>query len=242
MTELFRLRASKAWFAATHPSCWRALSMRVAPSIEHQAVLKSLNVDRLIDVGGNRGQFSLMARLEHPHLQIHAFEPLPGEAAVYRKVFSGDPAVTLHEMALGETAGVAELHLSRRADSSSLLPIGELQSKLFPSTDEVGTLKVRVAALDDLIDVWGPAKNALLKLDVQGFELSVLKGARGALRNCAFVYAECSEIPLYTGQALFPEVAGFLAGEGFKPVRRANEQFVDGKLVQADHLFQRAAV
>jgi hypothetical protein len=143
-------------------------------------------------------------------------------------------------MAHGETSGTAENHLSRRADSSSLLPIGDMQAKLFPSTDEIGTLKVRVATLDDLKDVWGPAQKALLKLDVQGFELSVLKGAKQALKNCAFVYAECSEIPLYTGQALFPEVAAFLAGEGFKPVRRANEQWVDGKLVQADHLFARA--
>lgn len=240
MTELFRLRLAKVWFAATHPSCWRALSLRVAPSIEHREVIASLRIDRLIDVGANRGQFSLMTRLEHPTISIHGFEPLQSEGKVYRQVFVGDPKVTLHEMALGETSGTAEMHLSRRADSSSLLPIGDMQSKLFPSTDEIGTLKVRIATLDELQDVWGTARKALLKLDVQGFELSVLKGARQALKNCAFVYAECSEIPLYTGQALFPEVSAFLAGEGFKPVRRANEQWVNGKLVQADHLFSRA--
>jgi FkbM family methyltransferase len=239
MTDLFRLRVAKAWFAATHFGCWRALSMRVAPSLEHRAVLASLEVDRLIDVGGNRGQFSLMARIEHPGLPIHAFEPLPGEAAVYRKVFAGDPSVTLHEMALGEAAGTAELHLSRRADSSSLLPIGELQSRLFPSTDEIGTLKVRVATLDQVGEAWEPAENALLKLDVQGFELPALRGARRALRHCAYVYSECSEIPLYTGQALYPEVAEFLKGEGFLPARRSNEQVVDGKLIQADYLFSR---
>ena len=240
MTELFRLRLAKAWFAATHPSCWRALSLRVAPSIEHREVIASLRIDRLIDAGANRGQFSLMTRLEHPTISIHGFEPLPSEGEVYRQVFVGDPKVTLHEMALGETSGTAEIHLSRRADSSSLLPIGDMQSKLFPGTDEVGTLKVRVATLDELQDVWGSARKALLKLDVQGFELSVLKGAKQALKNCAFVYAECSAIPLYTGQALFPEVSAFLAGEGFKPVRRANEQWVDGRLVQSDHLFSRS--
>ncbi len=240
MTELFRLRLAKAWFAATHPGCWKALSLRVAPSIEHREVIASLRMDRLIDAGANRGQFSLMTRMEHPTIPIHGFEPLPSEGSVYRTVFAGDSNVTLHEMALGESAGLAEIHLSRRADSSSLLPIGEMQSKLFPSTDEIGTLQVRVATLDELQDVWGPARKALLKLDVQGFELSVLKGAKKALKNCAFVYAECSEIPLYTGQALFPEVAAFLAAEGFKPVRRANEQFAEGRLVQADHLFARA--
>lgn len=240
MTQLFRLRLAKAWFAATHPVCWRALSLRVAPSIEHRDVLRSLRIDRLIDVGSNRGQFSLMTRLEHPTIPIHGFEPLPSEGKVYRQVFTGDSKVTLHELALGEVSGTAEIHLSRRADSSSLLPIGEMQSKLFPSTEEVGTFMVRVASLDELHDVWGAAREALLKLDVQGFELSVLKGARQALKNCSFVYAECSEIPLYTGQALFPEVVSFLGEEGFKPIRRSNEQWVNGKLIQADHLFARA--
>ena len=212
----------------------------VAPSLEHRQIVSSLDLDLVIDVGSNRGQFSLMSRIEHPTLQIHGFEPLPTEGRVYRNVFERDKKVTLHEMALGETSGSAEIHLSRRADSSSLLPIGDLQPKLFPNTDEIGTLKVRVATLDELDEVWSSARRALLKLDVQGFELSVLKGAKRALKNCAFVYAECSEIPLYSGQALFPEVAEFLVGEGFKPVRRANEQWVDGKLVQADHLFARA--
>jgi FkbM family methyltransferase len=239
MIGLFWLRASKFWFAVTHPICWRALFFRVAPSIEHREVIASLRIDRLIDAGANRGQFSLMTRFEHPEIPIYAFEPLPSEGKVYRQVFAGDRMVTLHELALGETIGTAEIHLSRRADCSSLLPIGDMQSKMFPSTDEIGTLKVRVSTLDDLQEVWGPARNALLKLDVQGFELSVLKGGKLALKNCAFVYAECSEIPLYIGQALFPEVAAYLKDEGFKPVRRVNEQWVGGRLVQADHLFAR---
>jgi FkbM family methyltransferase len=239
MTSLLCLRASKLLFSLTHAGCWRALSLRVAPSIEHREVIASLRIDRLIDAGANRGQFSLMTRLEHPTIPIHGFEPLLSEGEVYRQVFSGDSEVTLHDMALGEKPGTAEIHLSRRADSSSLLPIGDMQSKLFPSTDEVGTLKVRVATLDELQDVWGSARKALLKLDVQGFELSVLRGAKMALKNCAYVYAECSDVPLYTGQALYPEVAGFLKGEGFLPTRRANEQIVDGKLIQADYLFTR---
>jgi hypothetical protein len=53
------------------------------------------------------------------------------------------------------------------------------------------------------------------------------------------VYAECSEVPLYTGQALYPEVAAFLAGHGFRPLRRINEQFDGDRLIQADHLFGR---
>lgn len=233
-------KLEKVAFSLGHPRCWSPLAKGVAPAIEHREVLASLDCDLLLDVGANRGQFSLISRVMHPRLPIHAFEPQPVEAAVYRRLFSHDPLVALHEVALGDREGEADLHISRRADSSSLLPIGEMQAKLFPSTEEVGTHRVQVMTLDGVSTKWSGAKRILLKLDVQGFELGVLRGARLALRQCAFVYAECSEIPLYTGQALFPEVASFLKAEGFKTIRRANEQYVDGTLIQADHLFGRA--
>jgi FkbM family methyltransferase len=180
-----------------------------------------------------------MTRLLHRGVPIHAYEPLPSEAAIYRKVLGKMAGVTLHEVALGDTSGTAELHVSRRADSSSLLPIGRLQTELYPETGEVGTCMVTAVTLDSLPEHWGKARRALLKLDVQGFELAVLRGAKQALKHCAYVYAECSQIPLYTGQALFPEVEAFLLGEGFAMTRRANEQWADGRLVQADYLFVR---
>lgn len=207
--------------------------------MEHSKVLQGIHFDHLIDVGANRGQFSLMTRLLKPGVAVHAFEPLAEEAAVYRRVFEGESGVVLTESALGDSDGSATIHVSGRADSSSLLPIGELQSKLFPNTAEIGTKTITVRRLDGLPEVWKGWNRALLKLDVQGFELSVLKGAREALGHCGYVYAECSEVPLYEGQALYPEVASFLGKQGFQPARRANEQWVDGKLVQADHLFIR---
>jgi FkbM family methyltransferase len=239
MASRLRQKLSKGIFSLTHPACWPALLRRVAPGIEHRELLAGLDCDLLLDVGANRGQFSLIARIVHPRLRIHAFEPQPGEAAVYREIFGGDGSVTLHEVALGDQPGEADLHLSQRRDSSSLLPIGELQEKLFPSTGEVGTHRVKVVTLDSQSPLWRESNRILLKLDVQGFELGVLRGAREALRQCAYVYAECSEIPLYTGQALYPEVAAFLAGEGFQPLQRINEQFDQGRLIQADHLFGR---
>jgi len=239
MASLLLNRLCKAFYACTHPRCWNALRRGVAPAIEHRELLRSLDCDLLLDVGANRGQFSLIARMEHPDWRIHAFEPQPGEAAIYRRIWRGDALVTLHELALGDHPGEADLHISRRRDSSSLLPIGEMQAKLFPSTEEVGIHRVKVVTLDSVGAAWQEARRILLKLDVQGFELSVLRGATNILRQCAFVYAECSQIPLYTGQALYPEVASFLSEHGFRPVRRINEQHDHGRLIQADHLFAR---
>jgi FkbM family methyltransferase len=236
---MIQLRLRKAWYSIAHPALWGALRLGVAPSLEHSAILGSIDFDLLLDVGANRGQFSLMVRSLRPKVPIHAYEPHTGEAAIYRRLLGRGRGVLLHEFALGEAASIAELHVSRRADSSSLLPIGELQSELFPNTDEIGTRSVDVLTLDSLPEHWSSACRALLKLDVQGFELSVLRGAKTALKHCAYVFAECSEIQLYKGQALLPEVSSFLSGEGFSLVKRTNEQWINGRLVQADYLFAR---
>lgn len=230
----------KVAFAAVRPRCWHAITLRVAPAIEHYQLLSSLEFDLLIDVGANRGQFSLLSRVVAPAAPIRAFEPIPAEAERYRRVNCRHGRdVSLMQVALGDEHGVAELHLSGRADSSSMLPIGELQSSLFPGTEEVGILRVPITPLDALPEVWQGASRALLKLDVQGFEMSVLRGARAALRHCQYVYAECSHVPLYVGQALFPEVDVFLRNEGFAVAKEENRQFDGGKLIQADYLFEK---
>ena len=71
--------------------------------------------------------------------RIVSFEPLSGPAALWRAVFAGDARATLVEAAVGPEAGEAEIHVSARDDSSSLLPIAARQSALFPGTAEAGT-------------------------------------------------------------------------------------------------------
>lgn len=237
---LHLLRIKKLAYSLAQPACWRPLRFGVAPSLEHRAVLRRLAPDLLLDVGANRGQFSLQARLLMPTLPIHAYEPLRTEAAVFRAVHGCRKDVWLHEVALGATEERATIHISKSADSSSLLPIGTEQTALFPDTGEVGRELIDMTTLDALADHWHGARNALLKIDVQGFELKVLIGARQALKHCRYVYAECSSIPLYTGQALFTEVRAFLQGEGFMLTDTVNEYRLEGQLIQADYLFRRS--
>jgi FkbM family methyltransferase len=235
----FLKKVRKVRFAVVRVNCWRAFLRRVLPASEHAPAISGLDIDRILDVGANRGQFSLIARILYPQVPIEAFEPQPGEASVYRSIFGGDSLVKLHELALGDRTGEADLHISRRKDSSSLLPIGEMQSKLFPSTEEVGTYRVSVSTLDSLVPAWESSRRMLLKLDVQGFELGVLRGATTVLKQCSYVYAECSEVALYTGQSLFPEVRKFLEERGFRRLCSLNEQYVEGFLIQADYLFAK---
>lgn len=237
--ELLKVRLRKLTASVMQPTCWRALALGVTPAIEHRAVLRLISIDGILDVGANRGQFTLMCRLTQPAVPVVAFEPIPAEAATFRKVHGDCSTVTLIESALGESHGNATLHLSQSADSSSLLPIGEKQAELFENTSEIGTIEVSISRLDHFHQHWKGRFKQMLKLDVQGYELNVLRGAVETLRSCDYVYAECSEVVLYDGQALRVDVQEFLRGQGFEVKSRHNEQIIGGRLIQADYLFTR---
>jgi FkbM family methyltransferase len=237
--ELFLLRIKKLATSMVHPVCWRPLTLGVAPSVEHLGILRGIKPGGILDVGANRGQFSLACRIAYPQLKVLAFEPIPEEASILCKVHGNADNIELVEAALGEERGQHTLHLSRSSDSSSLLPIGDRQVEVASQTDEVGTIVVDVAMLDDFVDRWGEKQDLLLKIDVQGFELSVLRGATKMLERCAYVYVECSEVELYVGQALRTEVEAFLMEHGFRSSTRHNEQWLAGELIQADYLFVR---
>jgi len=213
---------------------------RVAAGVEHEEVLSGLDCKTVIDIGAGRGQFALSARNCFPEARIISFEPLPGSAAKFRKVFEGDERVMLREAAIGPVSGTALMHVSRRKDSSSLLPITPVQVSVFPGTEEAATLNIRVNRLAEFVSPEDIRPNALLKLDVQGYELEVLRGCEELLARFGHVYAECSYVELYAGQALAEEVIEWLRGRGFLFLAKYNTVFgCDGKPIQADLLFRR---
>lgn len=214
---------------------------RVAAGVEHARVLRNLGpVRTVVDIGANRGQFALAARYVFPQARIVSFEPLPGPAALWRAVFAGDARAQLIEAAVGPEAGEAEIHLSARDDSSSLLPITARQNALFPGTAEAGTATIRVVRLADALAAADIEAPALLKLDVQGFELQALAGCEALLDRFAWVYVECSFVELYAGQSFADEVIAWLRERGLRLTGVYHMAYDDnGRAVQADFLFGR---
>ncbi len=240
--DLLAIRLRKLAAIATNPLFLRAfLRSGVAPAIEHKHVLRRLPFDFVVDGGANRGQFSLMCRRLNPSAPIAAFEPLAGPANTYRLVFAGDPHTTLHNFALGPSRGTAVIHVSYQDDASSLLPISRLQTDNFPGTGSIGVEPVRIAPLTDFVQPPQMGARSLLKIDVQGFELEVLKSAGALLSRFEWVYAECSYAALYEGQALAQDVIFYLKEQGFRQAGEFNHSRArtDGSLLQADLLFTR---
>lgn len=223
-------------------SYWRRAFLKygVAASAEHQKALAGQDFGEIVDVGANRGQFSLLAKRLFPFAKILAFEPLSQAATVYRRVFAGDASVTLHECALGEFTNKCEIHISGADDSSSLRPITELQSNTFPGTGEVGTAEVSVVTLPEILSANEIRRPALFKLDVQGFELEALKGAESLLPHFDNIYCECSFVEMYEGQPLASEIVSWLQAREFEMHGIYNVSYDSaGKAVQADFLFSR---
>lgn len=213
--------------------------MAIGP--EHLPVLRRLGTIRtVIDVGANRGQFALGARYCFPRARIISFEPLPGPAGIYRQLFADDARVTLHEAAIGPATGRTTIHISKQDHSSSLLPIAPAQSEVFPGTEETATATVDVGPLSTYLAPDDVEPPALLKLDVQGFELAALEACEDQLARFAWVYVECSYVELYRGQALADEVSAWLRRRGF--VERGvynTARDRGGRAIQADFLFER---
>jgi len=143
--------------------------------------------------------------------------------------------------AVGAAAGSIEINISENSVSSSVLPILGDHVSAAPGSRYVGREKVPVITLDSLQSTMS-LRDAFLKIDTQGFEAEVLKGARQILPTLVGLQIECSVAPLYLGQADFLELLATVRDAGFQ-VWSLDPGFRDrasGRLLQFDAVFFRA--
>lgn len=205
-------------------------------------ILERRAVDCVLDVGANTGQYASTLRNEGWAGPIVSFEPAATVHAELSATAKADPLWTTRRSALADAEGEQVLQIAGNTYSSSLLPMAELHSKAAPESEIVGTEIVPVERLDQIIDQVAPgARRILLKVDVQGGELAVLRGAAGTLDRVVVIEAELSLAQLYEGQPRILEVCDWLADRGFvlvdlEPVFRHADT---GRLLQLDGRFVR---
>lgn len=219
----------------------RALSRRVAAAIEHEEVPFLHDHKTVIDVGAHHGQFAIFARERFPRARVYCFEPLPEALRVFRGVLGEDPQVKLFSLALGSEVSTSQaMHVSKLDDSSSLLPIMPRYTTAFPGTDEDASVAVPVSTLDQVMEPEAAKRPCLLKIDVQGFELQVLRGGERTLDSVDELLIECSFVELYAGQALAGELISHMWARGFRLVGVFGmKRDLAGRCLQADLLFDR---
>ena len=241
MYKLLR-KCSKAIKALAHPLSRRALRYGAVPSFEHFPILAALgHIDMVIDVGANVGQFAMAARMSFPEAKIHSFEPISSIGASYRKIMAHDHKATLYTYALGSKTAQKEINVTQAIDSSSLLEPA-LQSKIFPGTHKIDVEQVDVAPLTSFFSEDQLSGVCLLKIDVQGYEMQVLKGCEGLLGCFDWIYCEASFLELYSGQPLAGEIIKWLTNRGFRlsGVHVDQVSYRRHRAIQADFLFERS--
>lgn len=151
---------------------------------------------------------------------IHSFEPGQEAFARLRASTNADSKVTAHRLTLGDAPG--ELQLFRHEDSAtdSLLPEGaDIYSKS-PShfAGSRPAERVQVNKLDPFCARHAIERIDVLKIDTQGFDDRVLKGAMGMLRagKVGAVKLEANSVELYKGQAEFSDMIAMLDDAGFR--------------------------
>jgi len=200
-----------------------------------------LGVGTVLDVGANRGQFARGLREAGYAGAIVSFEPLSRVHAELVRTAARDAHwVVMPAMALGDAPGRATINVSRNLASSSLLPVGRRSVDAGPESGFVGTEEIEIQRLDDVADPAWPGHFAL-KLDTQGFELHVLRGARETLKKTVLVAVELSLVPLYDNGATFVDVFRLLGDSGFRCINLF-EGFADrarNEVLQMDGVFVR---
>lgn len=202
-------------------------------------MLRRAQPELILDVGANRGQFALAALGSVPDATIISFEPLTSEGDRFERIFAKNPAVRLQRIALSDRSEFRDLHVTAHADSSSLHRPTQLQTEAFPGTHETAVERVRLERLDRAIAPDVLAINTFLKIDVQGHEACVIRGASRLLDRIRWILVELSFVELYEGQPLIGEVTELLWQEGFQPTDMLPPLMDRRRAVQVDVLFER---
>jgi FkbM family methyltransferase len=208
-------------------------------------LLRRYEVNCVVDVGANRGQYGQLLRRAGYSGRIVSFEPVPPEFALLQQAAAGDPEWQVHPVALGSSQGSLEMHVTPGTLSSPLPPTSfgeETFYRLRHTRQEV----VPVQRLDNLLDdalAGLPNPRPFLKMDTQGFDVEVFRGLGDRAREFVGLQSEVALLQLYQGMPRLPEALGVYEEAGFEvsgmyPVTR---QADTGRVLEFDCLMVRAA-
>lgn len=192
----------------------------------------------VVDVGACQGDWACLVHRAFPDCQVLMVEPQPRHHEQLRgMVASAADRLRLEPVLLGPPGmDAADFHVM---DDGA----GGTGSSVLPELSSVPRHAIRlpVVTLDDVLLRTGGRQVDLLKLDVQGFELEVLKGATLTLQTTPHVLLEVSVVHYNAGGPLFHEVVAWMLERGFQVAEVFDiSRDRSDRLVQIDLLFSRA--
>ncbi|MBT8040739.1 MAG: FkbM family methyltransferase [Gammaproteobacteria bacterium] len=194
----------------------------------------------VLDVGANSGQFAELIRQVLPDARIISFEPLKEcYDALVKNPRIGEPFRPL-KLALGDQAGFTSINRNTFSPSSSILDMKTIHVHEFPQTRDSMKERIKIDRLDNLRESLEIEEPFIVKIDVQGFEGSVIAGGKKTLRDASAVILEISSYRLYEGAPNFDDLHETMKGLGFRFVGTVDQlrSKADSAILQFDALFE----
>ncbi|MDE3184141.1 MAG: FkbM family methyltransferase [Bacteroidota bacterium] len=187
----------------------------------------------IFDIGANTGQTIKGFRAKFPESIIYAFEPGIETFNYLQQLYKHTGNVHLHNIAFGAEKSRLIFHDNEYNVMSSFLENG---SKIHFG-EIIETREIELTTVDDFCMTHDIKKIDVLKIDTQGFDLEVLKGALNMLPNVSIILTEITIYPLYKNLPELDEVLLFLREKGFKFANLYEANFRNEVLAWADFMF-----
>ncbi|MFA7359945.1 MAG: FkbM family methyltransferase [Candidatus Kapaibacterium sp.] len=203
-------------------------------------MMKYYNIDTLIDVGANSGQYGSFVRTLGYDKKIVSFEPLNDAFSLLQEVSKDDINWFVNNYALGNENTKSLIHISGNSYSSSILDMLDTHLNAAPESAYISTQEIEIKTFNSVYSQFCTDKNnIMLKIDTQGYEKNVLDGVGDFLKHISILDLEMSLVPLYENGILFMEMFDYVGSKGFKLFSLENE-FSDetsGQLLQVNGIF-----
>jgi len=186
---------------------------RVLELTHLKQLIELLEINCVLDVGANNGQFATELRGIGFKGLLVSFEPLQREFVRLQEAFSRDPLWRGFCVALGDKNGPAKINV---------IPHLTVMSSMLETRSRWGDVETEDVEVKRLDDIFGSivselvSPRVLLKMDTQGYDLKVFAGAQGCLQSIQALQSELSVVPLYQNMPHYLESLATYERAGFQ--------------------------
>tara|TARA_B100002019_G_scaffold286240_1_gene296411 strand:+ start:2136 stop:2924 length:789 start_codon:yes stop_codon:yes gene_type:complete len=205
-------------------------------------IFSTHKVNTIIDGGASIGDISLKFANYFPKSNVYCFEPYSDFNQFLTKRFKDNERISIFPFALNSTNDQLNLYINNSKGTNSTLPPASEGVLIYGNQfDNTGVEITEAISLDS----WAKQNDIdhidILKLDVQGTELDVLKGANHLLSNNGIdaLLIEINFQNCYRNQSRWDDLISYLMNSGYSLFNFYNFYHYEGKLVQSDAIFFR---
>ncbi len=200
----------------------------------------------VFDVGSHIGMMTRIYLKLFSAANIFCFEPFPDCVAVLEKKFAADERVRVIPAAVTGEVGKRTFYVNKFHPTNSLLPRPSTGKRYYPEyAAPEGTIEVEATTLDRVVEELGLPGIDILKLDIQGGELSALRGGESLLSRqlVTLIYAEVFFVAHYRDNPLYHHIGAYLEQFGYSLYNLFDlKQAENGQLRFANAIFVSPAL